>query len=92
MSKGKASDGALKTFSGKRNRRRLVEAVKSQTLISGNVELAHEAINSGTVRDYQSGELLMEQGSPENDIFLIVSGAVSVRVNRREVIGRAPCA
>jgi CRP/FNR family cyclic AMP-dependent transcriptional regulator len=88
MAKGKASDGAPKTFSGRRGKRRLLEAIKSQTLISGNVELANETINSGVVEEYHSGELLMEQGSPENDIFLVVSGAVSVRINRREVAMR----
>ena len=51
VAKGTASDGASKTFSGKRGKRRLLEAIKSQTLISGNFKLASEAINSGVVKN-----------------------------------------
>jgi CRP/FNR family cyclic AMP-dependent transcriptional regulator len=88
MAKGTASDGSSKTFSGRKGKRRLLEAIKSQTLISGNVELANEVINSGVVKEYQSGDILMKQGAPENDIFLVVTGEVSVQVNRREVAKR----
>jgi CRP/FNR family transcriptional regulator, cyclic AMP receptor protein len=88
MAKGTASGSASKTFSGRRGKRRLLEAIKAQTLVSGNVEIAKDAINSGVLKEYLSGETLMEQGAPDNDIFLVVSGGVSVRVNHREVAAR----
>lgn len=88
MAKHPVSDGSSKAFSGRGGRRHLLEAIKSQTLIAGNLELSKEAINSGVVEEYESDELLMVQGAPENDIFLLMSGEVSVRVNRREVAVR----
>ena len=88
MAKRSTRSGSVKNFSGHSGKRRLREAIKSQTLMSGNVELAREAIDSGFIEEYQSDEVLMQQGEPENDIFLVVSGEVSVRINRREVARR----
>ncbi len=85
MPKHPASDGSIKVFAGRTGKRRLLEAVKSQTLVSGSLQIAREAIRSSVIEEYQRGDCLMRQGEPENDIFLLVSGEVSVLVNRREV-------
>jgi CRP/FNR family transcriptional regulator, cyclic AMP receptor protein len=89
MSKHSTADGSAKTFSGRAGKRRLLEAIKAQTLISENVELARRTIRCGSLEEYQPDDVLMEQGEPENDIFLIVAGAVSVRVNRRMLAVRS---
>jgi CRP/FNR family cyclic AMP-dependent transcriptional regulator len=66
-----------------------MEAVRSQTLISGNAELARATISSGILEEYQPGKALMRQGEPENDIFLVLTGEVSVRINRRSLAVRS---
>ena len=62
-----------------------MEAIKPQTLISGSAELARAVIDSGIFQKHKVDAALMRQGEPENDIFLIISGEVSIRVNGRHV-------
>src|SRR5260370_41110866 len=87
MTKSPANDGSMH-FSGRIGKRRLVEAVKSQTLISGSTELARAVIGFGILQRYKVHAVLMRQGEPENDILLIITGEVSVRVNGRPVAVR----
>jgi CRP/FNR family cyclic AMP-dependent transcriptional regulator len=89
MAKRSTADGSAKTLSGRKGKRRLLEAIKSQTLISGDAELARKTMNCGVLEEYQPDDVLMQQGEPENDIFLLVTGAVSVRVNRRALAVRS---
>lgn len=67
----------------------MLEAIKSQTLISGHPDLARDIVASGELKEYQTNEILMQQGAPENDIFLVVTGEVSVRVNGRALAVRS---
>ncbi|MBZ5707437.1 MAG: nucleotide-binding protein [Acidobacteriia bacterium] len=87
MAKRAENDGSTK-FSGRYGRRRLLEALKSQVLISGDGELARSLASVGELRAYSSRDVLIEQGSPDNDIFLIVAGEVSIEVNGRYVASR----
>jgi hypothetical protein len=83
MAKRSAESGSARTFAGRAGKRRLLEAIRWQTLISGNTELARATISAGILEEYQPGKALMRQGEPENDIFLVVTGEVSVRINGR---------
>jgi predicted nucleotide-binding protein len=76
-------------FTGRWGKKRLLEAIRSQSLISGSVEIAREAIKCGDLLHYAPKEALMHQGKPENDIFLIVSGEVVISVNGRPVAIRS---
>jgi hypothetical protein len=76
-------------FTGRWGKKRLLEAIRSQSLISGSVEIAREAIKCGDLLHYAPKEALMHQGKPENDIFLIVSGEVVISVNGRPVVIRS---
>lgn len=76
-------------FSGRAGKRRLLEALKYQTLISGNVELAQRIIECGVLEYHETNALIMQQGLPENDICLILGGEVSIRVNNRQVATRS---
>jgi CRP/FNR family cyclic AMP-dependent transcriptional regulator len=89
MAKHSTARGTAKTFSGRRGKRRLLEAVKSQTLISGNAELARKIMSCGVLQEYQPDDVLMQQGEPENDIFLLVTGEVSIQINRRTLAVRS---
>jgi CRP/FNR family transcriptional regulator, cyclic AMP receptor protein len=79
---------ARSRFVGRAGKRRLVETLKSQPLVARDEGLARSMSKAGTLVEFSSGDTLMQQGSPENDLFFIVSGAVSVRVNNREVATR----
>jgi CRP/FNR family transcriptional regulator, cyclic AMP receptor protein len=88
MPKRAANDG-LANFNGPRGKKRLLEAIKSQTLIAGNIDLASAAIRSAELLHYDRNKVLMRQGEPENDLYLIVTGEVAIRVNGRLVATRA---
>src|SRR5260370_18466110 len=87
MTKSPANDGSMH-FSGRIGKRRLVEAVKSQTLISGSTELARAVIGFGILQRYKVNAVLMRQGEPENDILLIITGEGSVPMNGSPVAFR----
>jgi CRP/FNR family cyclic AMP-dependent transcriptional regulator len=72
-------------FTGQPGKRRLLEALRAQALVAGDVSLASVLLKHGTLRDYPATQVLITQGAPDNDLFLLVSGSVSVRVNGREV-------
>jgi CRP-like cAMP-binding protein len=88
MKKNPSHDGSQQ-FSGREGKRRLLEALKSQTLISGNAELARAIAKIGILQHHPIGAELMQQGSPDNDIILIVAGEVAIKVNDRQVASRA---
>lgn len=81
------NDGSL-NFSGRLGKRRLLEALKSQTLVSGSAELAREILKCGHLQQYKTASALMQQGEPENDLFLVITGEVSILVNGRTVASR----
>jgi CRP/FNR family cyclic AMP-dependent transcriptional regulator len=88
MVKRAANDGST-NFSGLVGKRRLLEAIKSQTLVSGNAELARAVIKCGVLQQHEVEDVLMQQGEPENDLLLIITGEVSIRVNERRVAFRS---
>jgi CRP/FNR family transcriptional regulator, cyclic AMP receptor protein len=76
-------------FTGLPGKKRVLEALKSQTLVSGSTQIAKALQRYGNLEYFQAGQELMVQGNPDNDIFLIVSGQVSIHINGREVAKRA---
>jgi CRP-like cAMP-binding protein len=60
------------------NRPALVDAVLRQDFVRGNNEIAEELIAAGELLEYGSGEPLIVQDEPKNDVYLIVAGTVSV--------------
>jgi len=75
-------------FSGRTGKRRLLAALQAQSLVAGDATLAKALLQKARKREFQPREALTTQGAPDNDLFLIVSGSVSIRVNGREVAVR----
>ena len=65
-----------------------MNALKAQLLVSGDATLARALLKQGAMREYRPQETLTTQGAPDNDLFLIVNGRVSIRINEREVATR----
>ena len=74
----------IERFKGE-NRPALVDAVLRQDFVRGNNQIAEELISAGELLEYVSGEPLIVQDEPKNDVYLIVAGTVSVVVNGVEV-------
>src|SRR5580658_5305166 len=77
--------GGSPRFTGHSGKRRLVEALRAQALVAGDIGLAGALLNRGALKEYAVKQKLTTQGAPDNDIFLIVSGTVAIRINGRDV-------
>lgn len=77
-------------FEGESGLRLRIEALKSQKLVAGNANLAIEAADLIEVISLNSGEVLIEQGGVDNEIYLIFMGRFSVVVNGKVIAERLP--
>jgi CRP/FNR family transcriptional regulator, cyclic AMP receptor protein len=80
----------LKRFQGDAGRRLTVDALITQKLVGGNRALAECLADRITLQEVNVGQTLIEQGSADNDVFLLFSGAFDIVVNRRRVGRRFP--
>jgi predicted nucleotide-binding protein len=79
----KRADNFLERFNGSRGRGKLAAVVADQTLVRGDLRIAKALISAGTLREVRAGAALTAQGSSTSEIYLILSGDVSVSVNKR---------
>jgi CRP/FNR family cyclic AMP-dependent transcriptional regulator len=82
------ADSMLTRFQGDDGRRRLVDLLKAQVVVGGDAVIAAEIADVAVVRELLPGNILIEQKSTENDLFLILSGTFRIFVNGREVANR----
>src|SRR6266571_475993 len=78
----------IETLKGKKNRPRLLEALKRQTIVADDDDIARELYETLKLQEVGKGEALITQGNDDNDLLLILSGRVSIQVNGREVATR----
>jgi len=73
------------------NRNKLIEALKRQQMVSNIKGLAEKLADVSELLQFEpdlSKNVLIQQNGPDNDIFLILAGRVSIAVNGREVAVR----
>ena len=75
-------------FEGGSGRRLLIEALLWQRMIGHNEETAAAFVDKGQLTEYAAGEELAVQGGFDNDLFILVAGAVEIYVNGRAVATR----
>lgn len=80
----------LDRFVGAKGRGNRVEALLGQKLVAGNSTLADELADAIEVRLVQPGEVLIEQDSDTDDVYLVLGGVCDVSVNGRSVAKRGP--
>ena len=80
----------LHRFEGNAGRRLRVESLVSQKMVGGNRELAEQLADIVQLRQLRVGEALIEQNGTDNDLFMVLAGAVQVVVNGRVVGRRVP--
>jgi CRP-like cAMP-binding protein len=85
----KVNPGMVSRFSGKNGKTRLIDALLRQTLISGNVVLARRFAAVAELVDVRSEKEITKQGGNDNDLYFILTGTVSIRINGREVATRS---
>src|SRR5207253_11006615 len=71
-----------------RERATLIEALRQQAIVRGDRELASEIASVAEVRAVQPGEQLLVQGAPDNDVYFILAGRLSIAVDGQTVAVR----
>lgn len=79
----------LNRFTGPDGRRLLTEALRAQRIVAGSEPIAEALADALELKALQVGDALITQGHTDNDLYLVLSGAVSVLVNGRPVAERA---
>ena len=79
----------LSRFTGLEGRRVVVDALRDQTVIGGDADLAETICDSAEIVGFDSGTAIIEEDAPDHDMYFILAGVVSIRVHGREVAVRA---
>jgi CRP/FNR family transcriptional regulator, cyclic AMP receptor protein len=75
-------------FHGKKGKRKLASILKEQKLINGNEVIADKISKISKIFESPSNKKVIEQGDDDTNILFIISGSVSILVNKREVAVR----
>lgn len=78
----------LHRFEGVEGRRRLIDALKGQAIVQGDEVLATELAGLVSLELHAPGTAFIKQGDDDNRLFLILSGSVSIVVNRHQLARR----
>ena len=78
----------LQRFCGQDGRNHLVEALEIQPIINGDTAIAKAISGCVEVKSFETGSSVIEESAPDNDLYFILAGVVSVRVSGREVAVR----
>lgn len=70
------------------DRRILIDLLLQQHIIMGNESVARALSSVCKVIDLTTGEILIQQGDADNDLYFILSGRVRILVNERDVATR----
>ena len=69
----------------KDGRPQLVDALKRQEFVGGNLKLAEALIKHGELVEYQKGDKLITEGGEDNDIYLLLTGSVAVVIKGNDI-------
>jgi CRP/FNR family cyclic AMP-dependent transcriptional regulator len=67
------------------NRLQLVEALRRQELIAGDVTIAQAFADAGELIEYPKGHAIITQDAHDNDIFFLLTGSTAVVVKGNQV-------
>lgn len=76
-------------FEGEQNRPQLVASIRRQDFAGGQLEIAHALADAGDLVEFKPGDNIIVQKAVDNDIYLLVTGAVAVIVNGAQVAIRS---
>ncbi len=84
----KTNPSVFHRFTGREGKKRLIEAFARQSIVAGDINVAKELARVAHLLDVKPNKDMIVQGDSDNDIYFILSGSVSVRVNGREIAKR----
>ena len=78
----------LQRFRGQDRLTHLVEALEIQPIINGDTAIARAISGYVEVESFEPGSGIIEESAPDNDLYFILAGIVSIRVSGREIAAR----
>jgi CRP/FNR family cyclic AMP-dependent transcriptional regulator len=78
----------LERFQGTEGKKRLISALAEQKLILGDLDIASAVADKTEICEFESGTDIIIQNACDSDIFLIISGSVTIFINNREIAKR----
>lgn len=88
MSKKLSSSIVRNKLKRKLSNKRLLDIFKTQILVGGDQSIANCLAKKAKIIEHPGLREIMTQGASDDDIYFILSGSVSVKVNNREVAVR----
>src|SRR5437868_2165002 len=82
---GLEEDRRMKSLQYRFDKEGVIEALLRQRLMHGERELAEKFADKGRTVEYAVGEVLIEQGAWDDDLYFILAGEVAVQINGQEV-------
>lgn len=84
----KTNPSIIDRFKGTAGKARLIECIARQPIVAGNLYIAEEIVKTGKLIEVTKGQIIIEQGNGDDDLYFLISGSVSIVVNKREVAVR----
>ena len=78
----------IERFAGREGRSTSIEALRNQSALFGEAGLVEAVYDQAEILGFEPGETIIEESAPTNDVYFILSGFVSIRVNGREIAVR----
>ncbi len=75
-------------FSGPGGHFNLVQALEIQPIVNGDTAIANAISGCVEVASFEPGSNIIEESAPDNDLYFILAGVVSIRVSGREIAVR----
>ena len=79
----------LARFTGQEERHFVIDSLRDQSVIGETANLAETIYDNAQVVGFASGQTVIEESAPDNDIYFILAGVVSIRVGGREIAVRS---
>lgn len=75
----------IQHFQGKEGLPVLMEALRGQFLIDGNNDIANAIRSEMQLKEFSPGTAIFNQGDRGGDVYLVLAGRVSIRLDQQEV-------
>jgi CRP/FNR family cyclic AMP-dependent transcriptional regulator len=70
------------------NRQALVDALRAQKIVQGDAEVAEAIADVGQLVEFAPGQILIEEGASDRDMYLLLAGKVHVLVKGMRLYAR----
>ncbi len=84
----KCSNSVIHRFTGRGSKSRVIDAFRNQDIVAGELSLAKKLASQASIQDWKKNRDVMQQGWTDDEIYFILSGAVSIIANGREIAKR----